>query len=126
LRLQLIAACPALISDVVIAGENRPFPAALIFPKVDAHRPHRLVPLSGDNDARERIRAALVAHNGKAGGSSNRVGRAIILDAPPSVDHNEITDKGYLNQRAVLASRSALVEKLYADPPDGPVILIDE
>ena len=59
-------------------------------------------------------------------GSSNRVGRAIILDAPPSVDHNEITDKGYLNQRAVLAARAALVEMLYADPPDGSVILGEE
>jgi feruloyl-CoA synthase len=52
--------------------------------------------------------------------------RAIILDAPPSVDHNEITDKGYLNQRAVLAARAALVEMLYADPPDGSVILGEE
>jgi feruloyl-CoA synthase len=126
LRLQLIAACPELISDVVIAGENRPFPAALIFPRVEAHRPPRLQPLSGDERVRERIRAGLAAHNRHAGGSSNRVSRAIILDAPPSVDHNEITDKGYLNQRAVLAARAALVEMLYADPPDGSVILGEE
>jgi feruloyl-CoA synthase len=118
LRLQLIAACPELISDVVIAGENRPFPAALIFPKVDA--------LFTDNEVRERIRAALAAHNGVAGGSSNRIGRAVILDAPPSVDHNEITDKGYLNQRAVLVSRAALVDMLYADPPDRAVIVIEK
>jgi feruloyl-CoA synthase len=47
-------------------------------------------------------------------GSSTRVVRLLVLTEPPSIDANEITDKGYLNQRAVLERRAALVEKLYS------------
>jgi feruloyl-CoA synthase len=47
-----------------------------------------------------------------------------MLTDPPSIDANEITDKGYLNQRAVLARRAALVERLYADPVPAEVIEI--
>ncbi|MET4482172.1 hypothetical protein [Bradyrhizobium sp. F1.13.3] len=50
--------------------------------------------------------------------------RAVLLSEPPSTDHNEITDKGYLNQRAGLTSRSAAVERLYADPLANDVIII--
>jgi feruloyl-CoA synthase len=49
-------------------------------------------------------------------GSSTRVTRLLVLSEPPSIDANEITDKGYLNQRAVLERRATLVEKLYASP----------
>jgi feruloyl-CoA synthase len=48
-------------------------------------------------------------------GSSNRVGRMLLLDEPPSLDAGEMTDKGSINQRAVLARRAALVEELYSD-----------
>ena len=51
----------------------------------------------------------------QATGSSNRVCRAILLAEPPSLDAGEITDKGSINQRAVLRHRAALVEELYAD-----------
>ena len=44
------------------------------------------------------------------------------MTEPPNIDANEITDKGYLNQRAVLATRASLVEKLYSDDPE--VLLI--
>jgi feruloyl-CoA synthase len=40
------------------------------------------------------------------------------MNEPPSIDANEITDKGYINQRAVLERRAALVEKLYSDSPE--------
>lgn len=46
------------------------------------------------------------------------------LGEPPSVDHNEITDKGYINQRAGLTRRSTAVECLYADPVEDDVIII--
>ena len=49
-------------------------------------------------------------------GSSTFVARAILLDEPPSIDAREITDKGSLNQKAVLRNRAALVEELYASP----------
>jgi feruloyl-CoA synthase len=49
----------------------------------------------------------------KSTGSSNRIARAIVLEEPPSLDAGEMTDKGSINQRAVLARRAALVEELY-------------
>jgi feruloyl-CoA synthase len=46
------------------------------------------------------------------------------MTEPPSVDGHELTDKGYINQRATLTRRQALVDKLYADPPDPDVVVI--
>ena len=67
-----------------------------------------------------RIRQAIESHNDRARGSSTRIFRAIVLAAPPSVDANEITDKGYINQAGVLAHRADLVAALYSDsPPQG-------
>jgi feruloyl-CoA synthase len=45
------------------------------------------------------------------------------MTTPPSIDAGEITDKGSINQRAVLGNRSALVEQLYAEPPDPSIIV---
>ena len=56
-------------------------------------------------------------------GTSARISRAILLAEPPSLDVGEVTDKGSINQRAVLAHRAALVEDLYADPPPANVIV---
>ena len=47
-------------------------------------------------------------------GSATRVARALVLLDPPSIDRGEVTDKGSINQRAVLTQREALVEHLYA------------
>jgi feruloyl-CoA synthase len=58
-------------------------------------------------------------------GSSTYVKRVILLDEPPSIDAREITDKGSLNQKAVLQSRSALVEELYAAVPSTRVITLE-
>ena len=49
--------------------------------------------------------------------------RALLMEEPPSIDAGEITDKGYINQRAVLTRRAALVERLYRDAPGGEVIM---
>jgi feruloyl-CoA synthase len=132
LRVRLIAACPDLIADAVIAGDGRDFAAALIFPKVEACQAlcgagsgESAASILRDARVRERIRSGLAAHNRSVGGSSHRIARALLLDEPPSVDGNEITDKGYLNQRAVLTRRRALVETLHADEPDPDVVAID-
>ena len=55
--------------------------------------------------------------------SSTRIERVILLAEPPSLDANEITDKGYVNQRAVLERRADLVQRLFADPPAPDVIV---
>jgi feruloyl-CoA synthase len=73
---------------------------------------------------RARFRGLLEALAREATGSASRVARAILLWEPPSLDANEITDKGSLNQRAVLARRAGLVEELYASPPSARVIAL--
>jgi feruloyl-CoA synthase len=65
----------------------------------------------------------LAAHNARHPGSSERITRALIMTAPPSIDANEITDKGYINQRAVLAARADLVDALHGD---GPAVIRPE
>ena len=99
LRAQFIAHFAPYVRDVVIAGENRNELAALVFPAV---------PLPED-----RFRALLKSFQAQATGSSNRIAHAVILDEPPSLDAGEMTDKGSINQRAVLRRRRDLVEKLY-------------
>jgi feruloyl-CoA synthase len=56
-------------------------------------------------------------------GSANRVARALLLEEPPHIDRGEVTDKGSINQRAVLQHRADLVERMYADVTDAQVIL---
>jgi len=69
-----------------------------------------------------RLSERLRAFAREATGGSNRVCRAILLETPPSLDVGEATDKGSLNQRAVLQHRAALVEELYAEPPSPRMI----
>jgi len=57
-------------------------------------------------------------------GTSTYATRAIFLEDPPLIDAGEITDKGYINQRAVLERRAAIVERLYQNPPDAEVIVL--
>lgn len=122
-RARLLAALGELAHDVVITGNGREQVGALVFPSALACR--RLadvgtdVPM-GEVVADERVREAftqrLDVYNSTHPGSSTAVCRAVLLDTPPSFDAMEVTDKGSLNQRAVLARRSALVEQLYSTP----------
>jgi feruloyl-CoA synthase len=107
MRVKLIAAGDPLIQDAVITGHDRAEVGALLF----------LNPAATKDVSQDFIRSRLgavlerLAHEP---GSSTRVTRLLVLSEPPSIDANEITDKGYLNQRAILERRAALVEKLYA------------
>jgi feruloyl-CoA synthase len=113
-RVKLIAAGNPFIQDAVITGHDRDEVGALVFPSPAAKD---LPPA----ELRARIAAALQALAAE-GGSSMHPTRAVITADPPSIDANEITDKGYINQRAVLARRTVLVEKLHAGQPDAEVI----
>jgi feruloyl-CoA synthase len=134
LRAGFIAHFNPYVRDVVIAGGDREYVAVLIFPDVEACR--ALVPdlpksasaaeVLGDARVREKFKELLVAFATKSTGSSNRVARAMLLVEPPSLDIGEITDKGSINQRAVLGHRSALVDELYANPPSARVITIEK
>jgi len=134
LRTVLTAHCAPYAKDVVIAGADRDFVAALIFPDLDACR--RLAPdLPKDAGAadivthegvRRAFRFLLGSFAQQSTGSSNRVARAILLDTPPSLDVGEATDKGSINQRMVLRHRASLVEQLYAKVASAHVIAVEE
>src|SRR6516165_7263630 len=131
LRMAFIAHCAPLVRDVVLAGSDRDEVAALIIPDIEACR--KLAPeLPPDATAavvlahaqvRKAFERCLDALSDPSRGTSARIGRAILLAEPPSLDVGELTDKGSINQRAVLAHRAALVEELYADPPSANVII---
>ena len=106
LRIALCAACSPRISDAVITGHDRDEVGALVFPA-----PGQVV----DGAFREALRVALAAMD--TGGSSTRIARLLVLEEPPGIDAGEITDKGYLNQRAILARRAADVARLYGGDP---------
>jgi len=116
LRVKLIAACDPLIQDAVIAGHDRDYVGALVFLNPAA--------CTGLDNAtvRARIAAALAKLSAEPGGSSMHPVRVLVASEPPSPDAGEITDKGYVNQRAVLERRAALVERLYAPTPSAEVI----
>jgi len=111
LRVKLIAAANPLIQDAVITGHDRDEIGALVF--LNPAAASGLAPEA----LRERLQQALRGLAQDSGSSTHPV-RLLALSEPPSIDANEITDKGYVNQRAVLERRAALVEKLYGDAPE--------
>jgi feruloyl-CoA synthase len=126
LRARLLAQLEPYARDVVIAGGDRNEIGALIFPNLDACR--RLAAgaadVTGDARVLDALRARLTAFARTSTGSSNRVCRAILLAEPPSLDAGEMTDKGSINQRAVLSRRADLVAELYAPQPSPRVLVI--
>ena len=129
LRARFIAACAPLVRDVVIAGINRDEISALVILDLDGCRLINPALASDDIAASARdvqvrcaFRQRFVAFQSAATGSSTRIARALLLDAPLSIDRGEVTDKGSINQRAVLEHRSHLVEALYSSTPDADVI----
>jgi feruloyl-CoA synthase len=101
LRARFIEHFAPLVRDVVIAGAGRSELGALIFPSGSYSRV----------DFESKLRSM------QSTGSSNRIARAMVLEEPPSLDAGETPDKGTINQRAVLARRSVLVDELYAGSP---------
>jgi feruloyl-CoA synthase len=107
IRVKLIAAGNPIIQDAVITGHDRNEIGALVF----------LSPAAKDVDVRARLVQALKELS-KESGSSTHPTRLLVMSEPPQIDGNEITDKGYINQRAVLERRANLVERLYSNAPD--------
>jgi feruloyl-CoA synthase len=132
LRAQFVDHCAPLIRDAVIAGADRDDIGVLVFPDIEACR--RLTGLAaeapasavlGDDRLRAEFRNRLSSLARQSTGSSTRICRMMLLAEPPSLDVGEVTDKGSINQRAVLTRRAALVEELYATTPTAQVISID-
>ena len=131
-RVAGIDAMSPIAQDIVVTGHDRDEIGFLIFPNLPECR--RLCPhLAPDADIidlllnpviRSRVAQGMAAMIKKGGGSSTYPTRAILMAEPPSVEAGEITDKGYINQRAVLTRRADLVEFLYADVLDKTVITV--
>ena len=132
LRQRILAEAAPLAQDVVIGAQDHDFPVALVFPNLFACRA-----VIGDAAATMTVREVLehpavrdrfvqaFANLARQGtGSSTFVPRAVILEEPPSLDAREITDKGSLNQKAVLQHRRAVVQELYAPEPSSRVIAV--
>jgi feruloyl-CoA synthase len=130
LRVALIAALAPLVADAVITGHDREETCALVFANVPAMR--ALCPdLPADAPAttilahdaiRQAVSAGLRNLASQGAGSSGRIARVLLMEEPASIDANEITDKGYINQRAVLTRRSVLVDALYGGGGDQPIV----
>jgi feruloyl-CoA synthase len=131
LRLDAIAALSPVAEDVVVAGHDRDEIGLLIFPNLEACRrlcselPSDAAPASilEHPTVRARVGAGLALLARNSSGSSRCARRALLMPEPPSIDAGEVTDKGYINQRAVLLRRAALVATLYQVPLDSRVIL---
>ena len=129
LRARIIAQGGGLVQDVVIAGHDRNFASALVFPNIGRCRDAAgLDPEAKPADVvahpaiRQRFQDIFDTLASDSTGSSTFVSRAVVLDTPPSLDAKEITDKGSINQKAVLAHRAATVEDIYADTPPDRVL----
>ena len=132
LRTDAIAAATPVVQDALVAGQDRPFAGLLAWPNLHACRQ-----MTGNLDATYEevvrhpaviacLKRGLEAHNeSTVGASSMRIARAMLMVEPASIDGNELTDKGYINQRAGLERRAQLVERLYADSPGEDVIILD-
>ena len=108
----------------MIAGEGRAAVCALAWlnaaeaAKLLGQEPRAEGELVTDETIRAELARALGGHNAAAG-SAARIERLLVLARPAGLDAGEITDKGYVNQRQVLANRAALVELLYTEPDPG-------
>lgn len=126
LRARAIAVGDPCVQDVVVTGLNRNEIGLLVFPRADRCRV--LAGLPADAPLAEVLAAPPVraffqhwldALHDTGTGSATRVARALLLAEPPAIDRGEVTDKGSINQRAVLACRAALVEQLHAGSAPG-------
>ena len=131
LRLTALAAGAPLFDEVVVTGHDRDEVGLLVFPNLAACRA-----LAGRDDAvladlidEPAVRAAVAQALKtlcRGGGSSTQARRALLLTTPPSMETGEMTDKGYLNQRAALQCRAESVKRLYAEPRHPAVVLAED
>jgi len=131
LRARFIATCAPLVRDVVIAGINRDEVSAIVILDLDGCRLiNPTTPIddlsltAADPLIREAFRERFTKFLATSTGSSTRITRAVLLDSPLSIDRGEVTDKGSINQRAVLDARAALIEQLYAAAPPERIITL--
>jgi len=123
-RVGALTAISPLGQDAAVTGDMRTEIGLLLFlnqaecaKTFDLSPETTLAELAVNTDLRAHLKEKLTAYNHEQKGSSRRISRLMIMTEPPSVQDNEITDKGYLNQMATLTARQAMVERLYEDDP---------
>ncbi|MEA2965068.1 MAG: feruloyl-CoA synthase [Alphaproteobacteria bacterium] len=129
LRVGVLAAASPVLLDAVIAGENCDAIGMLAWLNAAGcckliGREAALVELACHQAVREHVAAAVRQWNADHPGSSLRIARVLLLPDTPSIDANEITDKGYINQRLALERRKADVARLFAAVPDADVMVV--
>lgn len=132
LRTDAIAAATPVIQDALVTGQDRPYIGLLAWPNLHACRQLMNNPDATYEEAVKHpavlacLKSGLQAHNASTeGASSMRIARAMLMVEPASIDGNELTDKGYINQRAGLDRRAELVERLYAERPGEDIIILN-
>jgi feruloyl-CoA synthase len=128
LRAKILGHFAPFVRDVVVTGHDRDAVGMMIFADLDAccalspgSPPAEIL----EHDVvRAKFQSLLESFAADSTGSSNRVERALLAEDPPSLDAGEITDKGSLNQRAILDRRSALVEQLYGSHSSSRILRI--
>jgi feruloyl-CoA synthase len=129
LRVGALAAASPALQDAIVAGENRDAIGLLAWLNAAgccklAGCEAPLPELARHPRVREHVRTAIARWNAAHAGSSQRIARVLLLPDSPSIDGNEITDKGYINQRLALARRKAELERLFAATPDADVLIV--
>ena len=128
-RLDVLSYVAPLVTDVVVTGEDRDEIGLLAFISADACRAAIEMPalapetLVAHEDVHAALRAGLEVYNRDRPGSSQRVARVLLMSRPPDIDAGEITDKGYINQRAVLRIRAGLVDRLHGEGGNDVLVL---
>jgi feruloyl-CoA synthase len=121
----LAATCGALL-DIVIAGENRESCALLCW--LNPTEAARISKTPGSDLTCDLLVVQFLKNRlqeyHETVGSSERIYSFALLKDPPSLAAGEITDKAYVNQRAVLKNRSEQVERLYCSEPDRDVFRV--
>ena len=133
LKAKLITAGKGLIQDAVITGHDRAYLGAIVFPELNYCK--KLAGLRDDADTKKIVNtpSVVAALQGvlntfalQSTGSSTLIKRAIFADFTLSIDKGEITDKGSINQRMILANRAEYAEMLYKNPLTSPVLEIQK
>lgn len=129
LRARVVSMGAPYVQDAVVTGLNRPVIGLMVFPRIEHCR--ELSGLGADASAAEVLESSPVRGffqnllrelNRDASASSKRVDRLLLLAEPPSIDHREQTDKGSINQAAVLQRRAALVEAMYDGSEERTIV----
>jgi feruloyl-CoA synthase len=129
LRVKAIELLAPIAQDIVVAGHDRDASCFLVFPNPVACR--QMAGLANDapladalahESVRSHVKQGLARLQQAGSGTSTYAERVLLMAEPASVDGGEITDKGYINQSAVLKNRAALVGRLYAPVPGAEVI----